>query len=163
MQAFGWRLHFLHYAVDPKTDAKFLIHRFEVNIARAQAVGLDQQHRDHPNDGSICFIACNWFRAVADFETKIDICPDFFLQHVRGFVGRAVVLDKRLANFLRTGADQFELALKQKTQTVDGIDIERVAHRNNESRFTESHGNHLEPPRFFRANLFDSLRRNDHG
>ncbi len=134
-----------------------------MNIARAQAVGLDQQHRDHTNDRSICFIASNCFRAVANFETKIDIYPDFFLQDVRGFVGRAVILDKRLANSLRTGADQFELALKQKTQTVDGIDIERVTHRNNESRFTESHGNHFEPPRFFRADLFDNLRWNDHG
>ena len=32
------RLHFLQHAVDPKSDAKFLVQRFEVNVARAGAM-----------------------------------------------------------------------------------------------------------------------------
>jgi len=42
---------------------------------------------------------------------------------VRRFIGGAVVFDQRFADFLRTRANKFQLALQEKTQTVDGIDV----------------------------------------
>ena len=41
LQTFWRRLHFLQDAVDPEPDAKFLVERFEMNIARPGAMRLD--------------------------------------------------------------------------------------------------------------------------
>ena len=93
LQTLRWRLHFLQHAVNPKSDAKFFVQRFEMNIARASAVRLDQQHGYEPDNRRICFIDCGSFCAIAKFQTQIDVFPNFFLEDVRRFVGRAVVFD----------------------------------------------------------------------
>ena len=131
LQTLRWRLHFLEDAVDSETDTKFLIERLEMNVARTCAVGLDQQHRHHPNDRRVRLIALGDLNAFADLQAKIDILPDFLLQEVGGLVGRAVIFNQRLANFLRAAANQFNFALKQKTKAVDRVDVERIAHGDN--------------------------------
>ena len=64
-----------------------------MNIARPCAVGLDHQHRHEANNWCVSFIDSRCFRAVADFQAKIDIFSDFFLQNVRGFVSGAIIFD----------------------------------------------------------------------
>ena len=64
-----------------------------MDIARASPVRLDQQHGYEPDNRRVCFIDCHRFRAIAKFQTQIDVFSNFFLQDVRRFVGGAVVLD----------------------------------------------------------------------
>ncbi len=56
-------------------------------------------------------------------ETEIDIFADLFLDDVGGLVGRAVILNESFANLLRARADEFNLALQQKTQAIDRVDV----------------------------------------
>src|SRR5206468_7717426 len=41
------------------------------------------------------------------------------------------------ANFFRTSANQLQLALQEKTQTVDGINVERVTHCDHKAALAE--------------------------
>ena len=66
------RLHFLQHAVDPEADAKSFLQRLEMNVARAEHVRLEQEHRDHADDRRVCFIDWARFRPIANFQTKID-------------------------------------------------------------------------------------------
>ena len=86
----------------------------------------------------------------------------FFPQNIGRFVRSAVIFDQRLAEFFRAGADQLDLALKQKTQTVDGVEIERIANRDDQSVLTAGDRNNFEPARVFAADLIDDFRRNNH-
>ncbi len=91
--------------------------------------------------------------ALHDLQAEIHVMPDLLRQDVGSLVGRAVVFDQRLANFLRAGADQLDLALQQKAQAIDRIDIERVAHGDDQSGLAEADRDNLEPSRILRANL----------
>ena len=134
-----------------------------MNVARSRAMRLDQQHRDQPDNRRIRFISGNRFRAIANFQSEIDVFADSFLQDVRCFVGRPVIFDQCLANFLGTGAHQFQLALQKKTQAIDRIDVERIADRDHQAGLAESDRNYFETTRVFAADLADDLRRNHHG
>src|SRR5206468_9429297 len=102
-------------------------------------------------------------RTVANFQTKIDVFSDFLLQDVCGFIGRAVIFDQCLANFIWARANELQLALEQKTETVDRIDVEWIAYRHNQPGLTKSDRNHFETARLFASNLIDDLWRNHDG
>src|SRR5207237_3399929 len=72
LQTLRRRLHFLENAVDAKTNAKLFVERLEMNIARAELVRFDDQHRDQSYDGRVRFIGRDGFGAIADLEAKID-------------------------------------------------------------------------------------------
>ena len=72
LQAFRRRLHFLEDAIDAKADAEFLLERLEVNVARAEAMRLDQEHRDHPDDRRVGFVAGIELSALGDLDSKIE-------------------------------------------------------------------------------------------
>jgi len=93
LQTLRRRLHLLQHTIDAKTDTEFFVERFEMNVTRAHAMRLGQQHRHHADNGRVRFIAFRCGRAVADFQTKIDILADSLLKDVGGFVGGAVVFD----------------------------------------------------------------------
>jgi hypothetical protein len=63
----------------------------------------------------------------------------------------------------RTGADQLDLALQQKAQAIDRVDIERIAHRHDQAALPETDGDDFEASRVFRADLVNHLRRNGLG
>jgi len=86
-----------------------------------------QKHGDHADDGSVGFIAASEIAAFGDLEPEIDILAQPSLQDIGSFIGRAVVFNQRLSNFLRTAADQLDFALQEKAQTVDVIDVEWIA------------------------------------
>src|SRR6266581_4756971 len=77
------------------------------------------------------------------------------LQDVRGFVGRAIIFDQRLTDFLRAGANQFQRALEQETKTIDRIDVEWIAYRHNQPGFTKSDWNHFKTARFLASDLIE--------
>jgi len=110
-------------------------------------------HRSHP------FRA---FSTLGQLETEIDFLADFFLQDIGGFVGRAVVFDQAFANLVWTRANQLDLALEKKAQTIDRIDVERIANGDDQSRFAKADWNNSEPAGVLGPNLFDDLRRNNH-
>ena len=66
-------------------------------------------------------LAC--LRPIADLQPKIDFFADLLLQDVGRFIRRAVVFDQRFPDFFWARANQFQLALQKKTQTIDGIDV----------------------------------------
>ena len=134
-----------------------------MNIARAGTVRLDQQHGYEPDNRRICFIKRRRFRAIAKLQTEIDVFSNFFLNDVRCFVGRSVVFDQRFANFPGARANQFQLALQEKTQAVHRVDVERVAHCDHQPGLAESDRDHFEAARIFSPDLVNDLRRNDHG
>ena len=156
-------MHLLQNAIDPETDAKLLVQRFEMNIACASAVRLDQQHGDKTDNWRVGFIDCGRFRAITNFQSEIDVVSDFFLQDVGCFVRRPVVFDQCITNFLGTGAYQFQLALQEKTQAVDRIDIQWITDRHYETGVAEGDRDHFEAARVFASDLIDDLRRNHHG
>ncbi len=73
-----------------------------------------------------------------NLQAEIDVFADFLLQNIGGFVGGAVIFDQRLANFLRARANQLDFALQKKTEAIDRIDIERIAHRHDQAGFADS-------------------------
>src|SRR5437870_12201198 len=100
LQTFRRRLHFLEDTVDAKTNAEFFIERLEMNITRTELVRLDDQHRDQPDYRRVRFIDGDGLGAIADLEAEIDFITNLMLQDVSRFLGRAVVFDQGLANFL---------------------------------------------------------------
>ena len=100
-----------------------------MNIAGSEPVRFDDQHRHHPNDRRVRLIALRNFASLSDFELEIDIFANLFPEYVRRFISRPVILNQRLFDFLGAAANQLDLALQQKTEAVDRIDIERIAHR----------------------------------
>ena len=146
----------------PKRLQSAITSRLKMNVACSEAMRLDQQHRHHPDDRRVCFIAFGDRRAVADFQAKIDIFAEALLKNVRGFVGSAVIFDKRFANFFRAGANQFEFALQQKAQAVDCVDVERIAYGHDQTGFTERDGDDFETTSILGANLFDNGRWDRH-
>ena len=112
LQALGRRLHFLQHAVNAKPDAEFFIERLQMNVARARAMRLDQQHRHQANNRCFDFIHAHGIGAITDFQAQIDIFSNSLLEDIGSFIRRAVIFDQRLANFLRARANQFQLALK---------------------------------------------------
>src|SRR3984893_2889623 len=153
LQTLRRRLHFLQHAVDAKTDTEFLVERLEMNVTRAYAMRFGQQHRYHADNGRIRFIAFRRGRAVADFQIEIDIFADFLLKDVGGFVGGAVVLDERLADFFRACANELDLALQKKTQAVNRVDVERITHGHDQPGLAKRHRNDFEPARVSGADL----------
>jgi hypothetical protein len=93
LQPLRRRLHFLQHAINPKPNAEFFIQRFQMNIACAGTVCLDQQHGHEADNWRIGFIDCGRFGAIAKFQTQIDVFSNFFLQDIRCFIGRAVVFN----------------------------------------------------------------------
>src|SRR2546430_17192570 len=108
-----------------------------MNIARAGAMRLDDQHRDHSNDRSVGFIDFGDGSAVAELKTKIDIFANFFFEGIGGFIGRAVIFDQRFPNFFGACANQFELAFGQKAQAIDRGDFEWVAYSYEQTWFSQ--------------------------
>ncbi len=84
------------------------------------------------------------------------------MQDVRRFIGGAVIFDQRFANFFRTRANQLQLALQEKTQTVDGIDVERVTHCDHKAALAERDRDYFEAPRIFAPDFVYHLWWNDH-
>ena len=134
-----------------------------MNVADAGAMRFDDQHRDHSNDRRIRFVDFADRGAVTDLQAKIDIFAELLFDDIGCLVCGAVVFNERLANFLWARANEFELALKEKTQAVDGLDIERIAHRDDQSGFAERDGDHFEASRILGTDLFDDRWRNYHG
>ena len=99
MQSLRRRLHFLKHAVDPEPDAKFLIERLEVNVAGAEPMRFDQQHRDQANDRRVRFVGLADVAAFRDLQAEIDVVADLLRQDVGRFVGRAVIFDQGLRIF----------------------------------------------------------------
>ena len=64
LQPLRRRLHFLEHAVDAKADAEFFVERLEVNVAGAEPMRLDQEHRDHANDRRIGLVALRQLRRL---------------------------------------------------------------------------------------------------
>ena len=84
-------------------------------------------------------------------------------ENIGRFIRRAVIFDERLPDFFRTRANQFDLALEEKAQAVNRVDIKRVAHRDDQSARAVADGDDLESARIFGANLVDHVRRHDFG
>ena len=84
------------------------------------------------------------------------------LKNVYGFLGGAVIFDERVANLFGRSADKLEVSLQKEIETVNRIDIEGVADRQDEAICAESDGDDLESVRVFRADLRDNVWRNDH-
>ena len=82
------------------------------------------------------------------------------MQDVRGFVGRAIIFDQRFTDFLWARANEFQLTLEQKIETINRIDVEWIAYRHNQSGFTKSDWNHFKTARFLASDLIDDLWRN---
>jgi hypothetical protein len=162
LQPLRRRLHLLEDAVYSKADPEFLIERLEMNIARAEPMGLDKKHRDQANDRRVRFVGAAEVAPFGDLESEPGRAPDFF-GYIASFFGTAVIFVERLLDFFRTGANQLDLALQQKAQTIDRLDIERIAHGHDQSALAETDRNDLEAPRVFRAHLVDHFRRNDRG
>ena len=113
---------------------------------------LDQKHRDHANDRRIGFIAPRSLPRLRRSPVRDRRRRRFVvLQDVGRFVGGAVIFDQRLANFLRTGADQLDLALQQKTEAVDRVDIERIADGDDQAGLAEADRDDFEAARVFAA------------
>ena len=93
--------------------------------------------------------------AFGDLQIRDRVFADFFLQNVGRFIRGAVVFDERLANFFRAGADQFDLALQEKAQAIDRVDVERIADRDDQAAVAEADRDDLEAARVFAADLFD--------
>src|SRR6478735_1577324 len=132
-----------------------------MDIARAEPMGFDEKHRNHPNDGRVGFVRALEATALGDFQTEIDGLSDLLRQNVRRFVRGSVILDEGLPDFVGTGADQLDFALEKKAEAVDRLDIERIAYRDDQSALAEPDRYDLEAPRLFRSNLLDDFRRND--
>src|SRR2546430_172329 len=79
-----------------------------------------------------------------------------------GFFCCAVIFDQRFPNFFEACANQLELALEQKAQAIDRVDVEWIAYGYDQTGFAKSDWNDFEPPRVFSADLFDNRRRNHH-
>ena len=133
LQSLRRRLHFLKDAVDAKPDAEIFIERLEVNIAGAKPMRFDQKHGDQANDRRIRLVGRAQVATFHDLQTKIHVVSDLLHQDVGSLVGRAVVFDQRLPDFLRAGADQLNLALQQEAQAIDRIDIEGIADGDDQS------------------------------
>src|SRR5437762_4304443 len=153
LQTLGRRLHFLQHTVDAKTNAELLVERLEMNIARTQLMRFDDQHRNQPDDGRVRFIDRDGLGAIADLEAEIDFITNLMLQDVSRFLGRAVVFDQGLANFLRRRTNQLEVALEQKIEAVDGIDIKGITDSEDQATFAKGHGDDFEAARVCRADL----------
>src|SRR5438874_2311854 len=106
-----------------------------MNIARAQLMRFDNQHRNQPDDGRVRFVNRDCFGAIADLEAEIDLITNLMLEDVGRFLGRAVVFDQGLANFFGRGANQLEIALEEEVEAVDGIDVERIADGEDQTTF----------------------------
>ena len=161
LQSLRRRLHFLEDPVDPETDAEFFIERLEMHVTRAQLVRFDEKHRNHADDRRVRFIRPADVAAFDHLEPEIDVVPDLFRQNIGRFISRAVIFDERLPDFIGAGADQLDLALQQEAEAVDRVDIERIAHRHDQSAFAEADRDNLETPRVHCLNLFDHFRRDD--
>ena len=158
LQSFRRRLHFLKDAIDSKPDAKFLVERLEVNITGAKPMRFDEEHRDHANDRRVFVGVTAAVAAFHDLEAEIHVLAGLLHQDVGRLIGRAIVFDQGLSDFLRARADQFDLALQQEAQAIDRVDVERVPNRHDQSGFAEADRNDFEPPRIRRVNLADHLR-----
>ena len=72
----------------------------------------------------------------------------------------AIISAQRLLDFLWASADQLDFAPQQEAQAVDCIDIERIAHSDDQAGIADSDWDDFEPPRIFRSNLADDFRWN---
>src|SRR5438067_5185446 len=161
LQTLWWRLHFLQNTVDAKTDAELFIERLEMDITRAKLVRFDDQHRNQPDDGRVRFIDRDCFGAIANLEAEIDLIPNLMLEDVSRFLGRAIIFDQGLANFFRRSANQLKIALEQKVESIDGVDVERIADGEDQATFTKGHGNDFEPTRVCGADLRNNFGWNN--
>src|SRR2546430_5479479 len=161
LQTLRRRLHFLEDTVDAKTDAELFVERLEMNIARAELMRFDDQHRNQPDDGRVRFINSNSFGAVANLEAKIDFITYLMLEDVSRFLSCAIIFDQGLADFLRRRTNQLEVALEKKIEAVDGIDIKWIADGEDQTTFAKGHGNDLEASRVRRADLRNDFGRNN--
>src|SRR5205085_10984014 len=161
LQTLRRRLHFLEDTVDAKTDAELFVERLEMNIARAELMRFDDQHRNQPDDGRVRFINSNCFGAVANLEAKIDFITYLMLEDVSRFLSCAIIFDQGLADFLRRRTNQLEVALEKKIEAVDGIDIKWIADGEDQTTFAKGHGNDLEASRVRRADLRNDFGRNN--
>ncbi len=155
------RLHFLEHAVDPEPDAKTFLERLEMDVARAELVRLEQEHRDHPDDRRVAALAFRQLGALGDVEFLDRGIADFFAQDIDRFLCAAVILDQRLPDFFGRGADQLDLALQQEAEAVDAVEIERIARRDDEAVLVARDRDHLKPARVLRLDLIDHLLRHD--
>ncbi len=73
LQSFRRRLHFLEDAIDAKAHAEFFVERLEMNVARAEPMRLDQEHRDEADDRRVGFVAGIELAALRDLQTEIDV------------------------------------------------------------------------------------------
>ncbi len=163
LQAFRRRLHFLEDAIDAKAHAEFFVERLEMNVARAEAMRLDQEHGDEADDRRVGFVAGIELSALRDLHSEIGVVAQPSLQDVGSFVGGAVVFDECLANFLRAAADELDLALQEKAEAVDGVDIERIADRDDQAAVAEADRDDLEAACIFARDLLDHVRGNGFG
>ena len=83
--------------------------------------------------------------------------------YLRRFAIAAIIFGERLPDFFRARANQLDLALKQKAQTIDRVDIERITDCDDQSALAEPDRNDFETVRVFRPNLMNHFRRNDLG
>src|SRR5205085_9446900 len=95
------------------------------------------------------FIGAIEAAAFGDFEAEVDILPDLLRQNIRRFIGRAVIFNERLPNFFRTRNDQLDLALQEEAEAVDRVNIERIAHRDDQSALAVADRDDLESARIF--------------
>ena len=53
--------------------------------------------------------------------------------------------------------------MQEKTEAIDGVDVEWIANRHHQAGLAESDRDHLETARVFAPDLIDDLWRNHHG
>ncbi len=160
LKALRWIGHDLEHTVDAVAEAEPLFQRFQMNIARLEAVGLkDHQIDEAENVGVVAALATLFVLALFfDNEFVALIRADEALHH---FIGAAVVAFLCAGDLFGGDDDGIDIEAEFLAQGVDGIEIKGIRESDAEMLALECKRHHPQAERQLAGNRLEGLLWHD--
>jgi len=126
LEPFGRIPHFLHVPIDPVAEPQAFFQRLEMDVARAEAVGFQDQAIDHPDDRGVAFLRFSFaFAPPGHFDLQI-VSPHVRHEGLQRFVGLAEIFGDGLVDFFHRHHHRFQVGFQQVTQGIQGFKIQGI-------------------------------------